>query len=80
MTEFKLGIFEFLKKVIAGSSVTLAVVYTLGHVVIAMSVVTVMTGASLWEAGAVALVEPAINGVWFYILHSIYKSFSTKKV
>ena len=80
MTEFKLGIFEFLKKVIAGSSITLAVVYTLGHVVIAMSVVTVMTGASLWEAGAVALVEPAINGVWFYILHSIYKSFSTKKV
>lgn len=80
MTEFKLGIFEFLKKVIAGSSVTLAVVYTLGHVVIAMSVVTVMTGASLWEAGAVALVEPAINGVWFYILHTIYKSFSTKKV
>ena len=80
MTEFKLGIFEFLKKVIAGSSVTLAMVYTLGHIVIAMSVVTIMTGASLWEAGAVALVEPAINGVWFYILHTIYKSFSTKKV
>ena len=80
MTEFKLGIFEFLKKVIAGSSVTLAVIYTLGHIVIAMSVVTIMTGASLWEAGAVALVEPAINGVWFYILHSIYKKFSTKKV
>ena len=80
MTEFKLGIFEFLKKVIAGSSVTLAVIYTLGHIVIAMSVVTIMTGASLWEAGTVALVEPAINGVWFYILHSIYKKFSTKKV
>lgn len=80
MTEFKLGIFEFLKKVIAGSSVTLAMVYTLGHIVIAMSVVTIMTGASLWEAGTVALVEPAINGVWFYILHSIYKKFSTKKV
>ena len=75
MTEFKFGIFEFLKKVIAGSSVTLAVIYTMGHIVIAMTVVTVMTGASLWEAGTVALIEPAINGVWFYILHSIYKSF-----
>ena len=75
MTEFKLGIFEFLKKVIAGSSVTLAVVYTLGHVVIAMCVVTIMTGASLWEAGAVALVEPAINGVWFYILHTLWKKY-----
>ena len=80
MTEFKFGIFEFLKKVIAGSSVTLAVIYTIGHIVIAMTVVTVMTGASLWEAGTVALIEPAINGVWFYILHSIYKSFVIKKV
>ena len=71
MTEFKFGIFEFLKKVIAGSSVTLAVIYTIGHIVIAMTVVTLMTGASLWEAGSVALIEPAINGVWFYILHSI---------
>ena len=79
MTEFKFGIFEFLKKVISGSSVTLAVIYTIGHIVIAMTVVTVMTGASLWEAGTVALIEPAINGVWFYILHSIYKSFVIKK-
>ena len=79
MTEFKFGIFEFLKKVIAGSSVTLAVIYTMGHIAIAMTVVTVMTGASLWEAGTVALIEPAINGVWFYILHSIYKSFVIKK-
>ena len=36
----------------------LAVIYTLGHIVIAMTVVSVMTGA-LWEAGAVALIEPA---------------------
>ena len=31
-----------------------------------------MTGASLWEAGLVALIEPAINGVWFYILHKLW--------
>ena len=41
-----------------------------------MSVVSVMTGASLWEAGAVALIEPSINGVWFYILHKIWRKFS----
>ena len=73
MTEFTQGIQGALKKLIAGSSVTLAVVYTLGHIVIAMTVVSLMTGASLWEAGAVALIEPSINGVWFYILHSIWK-------
>ncbi len=75
MTEFTHGIQGAVKKLIAGSSVTLAIIYTLGHIIIAMSVVTLMTGASLWEAGAVALIEPSINGVWFYILHSAWKKY-----
>ena len=73
MTEFTHGIQGALKKLIAGSSVTLAIIYTLGHICIAMTVVSVMTGASLWEAGAVALIEPSINGIWFYILHKGWK-------
>ena len=75
MTEFTHGIQGALKKLITGSSVTLAVIYTLGHICIAMTVVTVMTGASLWEAGAVALIEPSINGIWFYVLHSLWKKY-----
>lgn len=55
-------------------SLILAIVYTIGHIIIAMSVVKFMTGASLWEAGSVALVEPTINGLWFYILHRTWKS------
>ena len=73
MTEFTQGIQGALKRLITGSSITLAVVYTLGHIIIAMSVVSLMTGASLWEAGAVALIEPSINGIWFYVLHSLWK-------
>ncbi len=73
MSEFTQGIFGALKSFIKGDSFILAVIYTIGHIVIAMSVVTMMTGASLWEAGAVALIEPTINGVWFYILHTIWK-------
>mgnify|MGYP001290318971 FL=1 len=75
MNEFTVGIFELFKRLMKGSSLTLALIYTAGHVVIAMSVVSALTGASLWEAGAVALVEPSINGVWFYILHSLWKRF-----
>ena len=75
MTEFTQGIQGAIKKLITGFSVALAVIYTLGHICIAMTVVTVMTGASLWEAGAVALIEPSINGVWFYVLHSLWKKF-----
>ena len=76
MTEFTHGIQGAIRKLISGSSIGLALVYTLGHVVIAMTVVSVMTGASLWEAGAVALIEPSINGVWFYVLHKIWRKFS----
>lgn len=75
MTEFTQGIQGAIKKVLTGSSIGLAIIYTLGHIVIAMSVVTLLTGASLWEAGTVALVEPTINGVWFYILHTGWKKY-----
>ena len=75
MSEFKQGIFNILRK-LGTSSLALALIYTLCHIIIAMSVVSVMTGASLWEAGAVALIEPSINGVWFYVLHKIWRKFS----
>ena len=75
MSEFKQGIYNVLK-VLGTSSLTLAIVYTLGHIVIAMTVVSVMTGASLWEAGMVALIEPTINGVWFYVLHRLWRKYS----
>jgi len=73
MTEFTQGIQGVFQKLLTSSSLALALIYTFGHVIIAMTVVSVMTGASLWEAGAVALVEPSINGVWFYALHKTYK-------
>ena len=73
MSEFNQGIFNAFKSFIKGDSFILALIYTTGHVIIAMTVVSLMTGASLWEAGLVALVEPTINGVWFYILHSLWK-------
>ena len=78
MSEFTEGAFNFLRRIIKGSSVMLAVIYTLGHICIAMAVVTLLTGASLWEAGAVALIEPSINGVWFYVLHSTWKKINDK--
>ena len=76
MSEFNEGIFNALKTLVKGSSVNLAIIYTLGHIVIAMTVVSVMTGASLWEAGAVALIEPTINGIWFYLLHTTWKKMT----
>lgn len=76
MSEFTTGIFETFRKLMQSSSLALALIYTAGHIIIAMSVVSVMTGASLWEAGAVALVEPSINGFWFYVLHKLWRKFN----
>ena len=73
MTEFGNGMYEALKKIAGTSSLALAIIFFIGHVIIAMTVVSLMTGANLWEAGAVALIEPSINGIWFYVLHSLWK-------
>jgi uncharacterized membrane protein len=67
---------QIIKKLLKGSSLTLAVIYTLGHICIAMTIVTLMTGASFFEAGAVALIEPTVNGIWFYILHKLWKKYN----
>ena len=50
----------------------LALIYTAGHICIAMTVVGITTGSTLWESGVVAIVEPTINGIWFYILYKVW--------
>lgn len=71
MTEFANGMFNALRSA-NKSSALLTAIFFVGHVLIAMAVVKLMTGASIWEAGAVALVEPTVNSVWFYILHKVW--------
>lgn len=77
MVEFRYGIFNLLKKLIGGNSVTLAVVYTIGHIVIAMLCNRLITGAALDLAALDAIVEPVVNGFWFYILHTAWKKHNT---
>tara|TARA_Y100001937_G_scaffold76737_1_gene104187 strand:+ start:485 stop:706 length:222 start_codon:yes stop_codon:yes gene_type:complete len=68
MTEFQQGIF----KLVATTSLGRAIVYTLGHVLISMCVVYFLTGASFFEAGLVAVIEPLINGCWYLILDRLF--------
>ena len=75
MTEFRQGIYNLLKTLIGGSSLTLAVIYTIGHILIAIACVVIITGASVELAALDAVIEPIINGVWFYVLHSAWKHF-----
>tara|TARA_Y100001958_G_C21152831_1_gene488558 strand:+ start:808 stop:1161 length:354 start_codon:yes stop_codon:yes gene_type:complete len=64
------------KNFLKTSSLALTIIFFIGHVLIAMAVVSIITGASIWEAGAVALVEPAVNSIWFYALHKLWKKYS----
>ena len=73
MKEFKQGIFETLKDLV-GTSFGRAVIYTIGHVIIAMACNNFITGAA-WElAAADAIIEPLINGVWYYALDRMWAS------
>ena len=74
MTEFTQGIVNVVKDKM-DESLALAIIFFVGHIIIAMTVVSAITGASIWEAGAVAVVEPAVNSVWFYVLHKLWKKF-----
>ena len=75
MTEFTKGIYNVLKNKL-DESVALAIIFFIGHIIIAMIVVSLITGASIWEAGAVALIEPAVNSVWFYVLHRLWTKYA----
>jgi uncharacterized membrane protein len=45
-----------------------AVIYTIGHFFIAATCVWYFTGASFTAAITDAVVEPLINGLWYFIL------------
>ena len=74
MTEITKGILNAVKDKM-DESLLLAIIFFIGHIIIAMTVVSLVTGASIWEAGIVAIIEPAVNSVWFYVLHKLWKKY-----
>ena len=61
-------------------SLFLTIIYTLGHFIIAILCVKLITGASLKFATLDALIEPLVNSIWFYVLHRIYSNYKSKKI
>jgi uncharacterized membrane protein len=73
MSEFRQGIYNLLRQV-GGTSIGRAVIYTIGHIVIAMTCNRLITGADWALAGADAIIEPMINGVWYYFLDKLWST------
>ena len=71
----------FLKKIIEEKFVTskigiyLAIIYTIGHILIAMTCNRLLTGAPLNLAAIDAVIEPLINGFWFYLLFEVFNKY-----
>ena len=65
-----------LKKILFNQSGSLlrTIIYTLGHFIIAAGCVMFFTGASLYAGMTDAIVEPILNGIWYYILDRIWIS------
>lgn len=74
MAEFDSGFFNAIKKQLIGSSIARAIVYTIGHIIIAATCNVLITGSSLELAAVDAIIEPLINGVWYYFLDKFWAS------
>ena len=73
MTEFKNGIYNTLTKLL-GTSLGRTIIYTIGHIIIAMTSNRLITGADWRLAGLDAIIEPLINGGWYYMLDRLWVS------
>ncbi len=68
---------KVIKRAVLDNSIALTIVYTVGHIIIAALCNYFITGAR-WDLATLdAVVEPCINGGWFYILHKIYKKYKS---
>ncbi|MDB4135649.1 DUF2061 domain-containing protein [Gammaproteobacteria bacterium] len=65
-----------IKRVLENNQGTIlrTVIYTLGHFIIAASCVVYFTGANFQDAITDAIVEPLINGVWYFVLDKYWAS------
>jgi uncharacterized membrane protein len=78
MSEIDKGFFNAIKKQLVKSSIGRAVIYTMGHIVIAATCNVMITGSTLELAAVDAIIEPLINGVWYYFLDKFWASTISK--
>ena len=71
---------QFIKNKLIKSSSGLALTYTVGHIIIAMACTYFITNTKIELAALNALIEPCINGIWFYVLHNTYRYYFGTKI
>jgi len=81
MTEFTHGILTTGKKFYTENKGSLlrTLIYTVGHFVIAITVLMLISNVSFMIALTDAIVEPIANAVWYFVLDKIWTSKMSKK-
>ena len=76
MTEFTSGIFNSAKTIYSNNkgSILRTIVYTIGHFVIAITVLMLIADVSFMIALTDAIVEPLANAVWYFLLDKFWAS------
>ena len=81
MTELTSGIFNSAKQVYSNNkgSILRTIVYTIGHFIIAITVLMLIADVSFSIALTDAIVEPIANSVWYFILDKWWASRASKR-
>ena len=75
MTELTSGIFNSAKTIYNNKgSILRTIVYTIGHFIIAITVLMLIADVSFMIALTDAIVEPLANSVWYFLLDKFWAS------
>ena len=82
MTEFTSGIFNSARTIYSNNrgSILRTIVYTIGHFIIAITVLMLIADVSFMIALTDAIVEPLANAVWYFLLDKFWASKVSKKI
>ncbi len=81
MTELTRGIFNTAGEIYKNNkgSILRTIVYTIGHFIIAITVLMLISNVSFMIALTDAIVEPLANAVWYFMLDKFWASKIQKK-
>ena len=74
MTEFTTGIFNTAGEIYKNNKGSLlrTLIYTIGHFIIAITVLMLISNVSFAIALTDAIVEPLANAIWYFVLDKIW--------
>ncbi len=82
MAEFDKGIYVTAKDIYENNKGSLlrTLIYTIGHFIIAITVLMLIADVPLLIALTDAIVEPIANAIWYFVLDKIWTSKFKKKI